>query len=200
VIDNGVEIPSRQVRLKKRRFVLAAGRICPEKGFHIALDAASRAHVPLLLAGQVFPYAAHVQYFHREIRPRLNNGHRFLGPLGVERKSRFLSNARCLLAPSLVPETSSLIAMEALAAGTPMIAFRAGALAEIIEDGKTGFLVDSEKEMAEAIHATNQLNPEDCRNAAIQRFSAARMIDRYLSLYSELKAGRHPSLCLERSP
>jgi glycosyltransferase involved in cell wall biosynthesis len=127
-----------------------------------------------------------VDYFEREIVPRLRSVHRFLGPLELDRKRRFLANARCLLAPSLAPETSSLVAMEALSSGTPVVAFRAGALAEIVEHGKTGFLVDDERCMAEAIHAASQIRSEDCRAAACQRFSALRMTNRYLQVYGEL--------------
>src|SRR5206468_323664 len=119
----------------------------------------------------------HLKYFDRTIVPRLNGLHRCLGSIGLARKRRFLANARCLLAPSLVPETSSLVAMEALGAGTPVIAFRAGALSEIVEDGKTGFLVENEMEMAEAIHLAHHIRPDDCRQAAWRRFSEERMTD-----------------------
>ncbi len=165
----------------------ALGRICPEKGFHIALDAAARAHVPLLVAGEVYPYEAHQRYFREEFLPRLNGSQsRFLGAAGFERKRRLLTAARCLLAPSQVPETSSLVAMEALACGTPVIAYPAGALRDIVEHGRTGFLVSSEAEMAEAIEAAGALDPAVCRRAACERFPAARTIREYLNLYERL--------------
>lgn len=184
-IPNGVPEPRRHCR-GKRNYAMALGRICPEKGFHIALEAAGRARVPLLLAGQVFAYDAHERYFRTEIAPRLSSPHRFLGPLNRARKQRLLAAARCLLVPSLVPETSSLVAMEALSCGTPVVAFRKGALNEIVEDGKTGFLVDHEKEMAEAIHASASLDPAVCRETARRRFSVARMTEHYLALYQKL--------------
>jgi len=165
---------------------MALGRICPEKGFHIALEAARRARVPLYIGGQVFPYEAHQRFFATELVPRLCSPHRFLGPVNRARKQRLLAAARCLLVPSLVPETSSLVAMEALSCGTPVIAFRKGALSEIVEDGKTGFLVEHEKEMAEAIHATTSLDPRLCREIARRRFSVARMTEQYLALYHKL--------------
>ena len=188
VIENGVPLEELRVRRRKRKFVLALGRICPEKGFHIALDAASRAGIPLLIGGQIFPYRTHADYFKSQIAPRLIGGHRFLGPLGLARKRRLLTSARCLLVPSLVAETSSLVAMEALACGTPVIAFRAGALAEIVDHGKTGFLVDNEHEMAEAIQAATQIDPQKCRDAALARFSVERMIRGYFRIYHELAA------------
>jgi glycosyltransferase involved in cell wall biosynthesis len=185
-LENGVPVDRLATRVGKRDFVITIGRICPEKGFHIALDAAARAGRPMLLAGEVFRYAAHERYFQQEIVPRLDDSRRFIGPIGFERKRRLLSAARCLLAPSLAPETSSLVAMEALACGTPVIAFASGALAEIIEHGKTGFLVGHGQEMAEAIDAAKFLNPDDCRNAARERFSANRMAQQYIHLYLRL--------------
>src|SRR5205085_11918601 len=164
-------------RHAKRNFVLALGRVCPEKGFHLALDAAERAGVPLLIAGQVFPYPAHQAYFAEQIRPRLGREARFLGPVGFARKRRLLSAARCLLVPSLVAETGSLVAMEALACGTPIIAFPAGVLGDLVEPGVTGFLVKDTEEMAEAIVLADKIDPERCREAARRRFSLDRMLE-----------------------
>ena len=190
-IENGVPLERFRSSVHKREFALALGRICPEKGFHLALDAAAEAKTPLLVAGEVFRYRAHEEYFCREIVPRLNGGtRRFLGPVGSARKRRLLTAARCLLVPSLVSETSSLVSMEALACGTPVIAFPSGALPEIIEHGRTGFLVNDAHEMAEAMHRVNRINPDDCRRAARARFTADRMILRYLTLYEKLAQTR----------
>src|SRR5205085_9396921 len=94
-------------------------------------------------------------------------------------------------------ETSSLVAMEALACGTPVIAFRAGALVEIVDHGKTGFLVDNEREMAQAIEAVAQLDPQTCRDAAVARFSAERMIRDYFTVYHGLAGSRpHRDSCI----
>lgn len=187
-IANGVPLDAPSVR--RRNFAVALGRICPEKGFHIALDAAARAGVPLVLAGEVFPYPAHEAYYREEIVPRLR-GRRFLHRVPPARKRRLLAAARCLVVPSLAPETSSLVAMEALACGTPVVAFPSGALAEIVEHGRTGFLVNGEREMAEAIAAAGGIDPRECRLAARERFSASRMVNDYLSLYRRLEVMSH---------
>jgi glycosyltransferase involved in cell wall biosynthesis len=186
VVPNGVALDPHAARHARRRFALALGRICPEKGFHIALDAAKRADFPLLIAGETFHYAAHEAYFTHEVVPRLDRTRRFIGPTGMARKRRLLSAAHCLLIPSLAPETSSLVAMEALACGTPVIAFPAGALPDIVEHGRTGFLVRDDEEMAEAIHAATRIEPEACRAAAQERFPLERTIERYFALYREL--------------
>jgi glycosyltransferase involved in cell wall biosynthesis len=192
-VENGVPLELLGTRVRKRDFAIALGRICPEKGFHKALDACIAAGTPMVLAGEIFRYEAHERYFWDELLPRLDGVMRhFIGPVGFARKRRLLAAARCLLVPSLVQETSSLVAMEALACGTPVIAFPSGALAEIVEHGKTGFLVETVGEMAEAIRAAGALDPERCRQAARERFSAERMLKRYLKLYERLAAGRTP--------
>lgn len=185
-IENGVPVEQFTFREEKRGFALSLGRICPEKGFHLAIEAANRASIPLVLAGRVFPYAEHERYFQAEIIPRLDISRRFIGPLVFAQKRRWLASARCLLIPSLVAETSSLVAMEALASGTPVIAFRSGALAEIVEHGKTGFVVNNAPEMADAIREVHRIDPVACRRTAMARFSAERMARRYLELYETL--------------
>ena len=118
--------------------------------------------------------------------PRLDRRRRYLGPVGFIRKRRLLAAARCLLVPSLVAETSSLVAMEAAACGTPVIAFRSGALPEVVEDGRTGFLVDDVDGMAEAIRRVDRIDPAACREAARRRFSNRRMAAAYLDRYQML--------------
>jgi glycosyltransferase involved in cell wall biosynthesis len=187
-IPNGVPVERFAVRHARRNFALAMGRICPEKGFHLAIDAAHQARVPLLIAGRVFAYAAHQRYFVEEIEPRLGRAVRFVGSVDFTRKRRLLSAARCLLVPSLVAETSSLVAIEALACGTPVVAFPSGALVDIVEPGVTGFLVNDTREMAEAIVAADTLDPERCREAARRRFSLERMAETYFAVYRRLAA------------
>jgi len=188
-IANGVDVDAFAGRHAKRRFALFLGRVCPEKGVHIAVQAARRAGVPLIVAGEVFPYEAHRRYFAEAVGPRLDRERRFIGPVGGARKRRLIAAARCLLVPSLAPETSSLVAREALAAGTPVVAFPAGALAETIEHGRTGFLVRDADEMAEAIRLAPGIDPARCRRTARERFLLARMVESYLATYAAL-AGR----------
>ncbi len=183
VIENGVAVPPLPPAVAKENYAVVMGRICPEKNAHEALEAGTRADVPVVLIGQAFPYREHQQYFAQAIEPRLLE-HVFLGALPVERRQAVLARARCLLHPTLAPETSSLVAMEALAVGTPVIAYRSGALAEIVEDGVTGFLVNGIEEMAEAIRRVNTISPAACYHAARQRFSEEQMIERYLAEYA----------------
>ena len=172
----------------RRRYAITLGRICPEKGQHTALQAAHLAGTGLLIGGQVFAYPAHQRYFATEVAPLLDGRRRFLGPLPLARKRRLLAGARCLLVPSTAPETSSLVAMEAMACGTPVIAFPSGALADLVDHGRTGFLVDSVAGMAQAIGSARQIDPAACRSVAQHRFSQSGMIAGYLDAYRRLAA------------
>ena len=193
-IENGVPLHADDRVYRKRDYAAAIGRVCPEKNFHAAIDAANAAGVPLLLAGRVFAYETHEAYFRDHIAPRLGGRVRFVDAVGPRAKRRLLSAARCLVVPSLAAETSSLVAMEAMACGTPVVAFAAGALPELIDHGVTGFVVRDVRAMAAAIHDARDLDPQRCRDAARRRFSATVMTDKYLAVYGQLAAGdRQPA-------
>lgn len=190
-ITNGVDIERLEGTFSKRSFALMLARICPEKGVDIALRAARLADLPLIVGGQLYRYHAHERYFADAVTPLLDRRRRFVGPLGFARKRRFLNAARCLVVPSLAPETSSLVAMEAMACGTPVIAFSNGALPEVVEHGRTGFLVDSVEGMAEAMLRAGEIDPEACRAAARERFGLSRMTAAYLETYEALAMSGH---------
>ncbi len=192
VVENGVSMPKIRLDREREDFALAIGRISPEKNVHEALEAGTRAGTRVLVGGRVFSDAENGDYFAEKVQPLLNGEgitHRFLGPMEAERRQRLLARAKCLLQPSRGPETTSLTAMEALSVGTPVIAYPSGALADIVEHGVTGFLVDSVEEMADAIRHIDQIRPEDCRAAAEQRFSRDRMVRDYFDLYASMVRG-----------
>ncbi len=190
VVQNGV--PPGPVA-EKSGYALMLSRICPEKNLHAGLDAARMAGIPVVLAGAAFSYPEHIAYLDEEIRPRLGETARqtvhWIGPVHGPAKADLLARARCLLLPTLAPETSSLAAMEALAAGTPVIAYPSGALPEVVEHGRTGFLVETVEAMAEAMRRVGEIDPEACRRAARERFPLDRMIAGYLSLYRDILGG-----------
>ena len=197
VIENGVDIPPPQQETKAD-FALVMGRICPEKNAHAALEAGTIARTRVIIGGQVYPYHSHQQYFAEKIEPLIACSappadHQFAGPLPPQRRQQLLTQAKCLLHPTLAPETSSLVAMEALAAGTPVVAYRSGALPEIVENGVTGFIVDDAGGMAEAIAKIHTISSAECRKAARRRFSKQRMIRQYFDLYHRiLREGPKP--------
>jgi glycosyltransferase involved in cell wall biosynthesis len=190
VIQNGVEVERFRGKKRRQNYALLMSRICPEKGIHLAIEAAECAAAELMIAGTVFEYPEHREYFDSVIRPKLNRRVRFLGAVGGARKADLLSGARCLLVPSLAPETSCLVAMEAMVAGTPVVAFNVGALPEIVAQGRTGFLVEDTASMAKAITEIGSISAAQCRSEAEQRFSASRMFAEYVDLYCQMSSGR----------
>ena len=192
VIENGVALDAFAPARVKGRFCVWLGRICEEKAVHEALDAATAAGVPLIVAGPVGPWDAHRRYFERYVAPRLRAPHRWIGPIALRPKRRLLAAARCLLVTSRARETSSLVAMEAAASGTAVIAYPSGALASVVEHGRTGFLVDGAAAMARAIAKASDVSAPLCREVAEARFSARRMTDAYLALYREIARSGAP--------
>ena len=183
VVQNGIAAERFPFSRDKENYLLWLGRMCEEKGPHLAIAAAQRAGVPLVVAGQVYPFSYHQNYFEREIRPQLNGRVRFVDTPLTSQKLELLRHARALLLTSTVEETSSLVAMEAMACGTPVVAFRRGAFPEIVADEETGLVVDTVEEMAAAFGEVNHISPEKCRERVEQYFSAARMAQEYEELY-----------------
>ena len=188
VIRNGIAYRDFPYAHTKRDYLLWMGRICPEKGTHTAIEVARAANMPLVIAGQVYPFRWHQEYYEREVRPHLDGRVWFAETPTLERKLELLSKARAVLLTSTAQETSSLVAMEAMACGTPVIALRTGAFPEIVADGVTGFVVDSAEQMVRATERVKEINPLDCRLRVEREFSAARMADEYAALYERVIA------------
>jgi glycosyltransferase involved in cell wall biosynthesis len=190
-IENGVDIERwRPSAEPAGDYVLCLGRISPEKGFDRALRAAHAAGAPLLLAGQVYPYPEHERHFAEQIVPLLDEQRRFVGPVAGAVKRRLLSRARCLVVTSRVRETSSLVTMEALACGTPVVVASPGAPASLIEQGATGLVAQDEAGLALAFEQVLSLDRGLCRSSAERRFDLRRMTRSYLELYQELASER----------
>jgi len=190
VVPNGIALDSFESNPGQRKGLLWLGRFCEEKAPHLALEIAARAGQPITLAGQVYPFSYHQQYFDREVRPRLAQipNAEFVCTPSAEQKRRLLRESRAVLITSLADETSSLVAMEAAASGTPVIAYRRGALPEIVREGVTGFLVDGAEDAIEALGRIETIDPADCVTRAEEIFSSDKMADRYAQLYGEIVA------------
>src|SRR5437764_9362326 len=136
VVPNGILLDRFQPNFGPRGDLLWLGRICEEKGTLLALDIAARASMPITVAGQVYPFSYHQQYFEREIAPRLQQmpNARFVSSPSSQEKRKLLCEAAALLVPALADETSSLVAMEGAACGTPVIALRRRALPAVVTD------------------------------------------------------------------
>jgi glycosyltransferase involved in cell wall biosynthesis len=145
-----------------RNGLLWLGRICEEKAPHLALEIAAQAGLPLTMAGKIYPFSYHQQYFEREVAPRLDQmpDVNFLSSLPVSMKLKLLREAQALLITSQADETSSLVAMEAAASGTPVITFHRGALPEVVREQVTGFVVENAGEAVEACRHVSSISKQ----------------------------------------
>jgi glycosyltransferase involved in cell wall biosynthesis len=172
----------------ERHGLLWLGRICEEKAPHMALEIAERASLPISIAGQVYPFSYHQQYFEREVASRLQEmaNATFISAPSFATKRRLLREAQALLITSLADETSSLVAMEAAASGTPVIAFRRGALPEVVREEITGFLVEDIAGAVEACARIEVISNIACAAHAQENFSSTKMADGYARLYTKI--------------
>lgn len=167
------------------------GRIAPEKAVDRAIRIAEHCKIPLKIAAKVDRVDR--AYFERDIRPLLSSPWvEYIGEITDEQKSAFLSGAVALLAPVAWPEPFGLIMIEAMACGTPVIAFRKGAIPEIVTDGVTGFTVDDESEAIAAVSRLPQLSRANIRHYFEKRFTARRMANDYVAVYEALIRAQTP--------
>jgi len=161
------------------------GRISREKRVDRAIAIAKACGWPLRIAAKVDP--TDVLYFKNEIAPLMEHPLiEFIGEIADEQKSAFLGHARALLFPIDWPEPFGLVMIESLACGTPVVAYRGGSVAEVIEDGVTGFVVDNMDQAIDAACRVHTLERRACRDAFTRRFSASRMASAYVRLYRQL--------------
>ncbi len=161
------------------------GRICPEKRLDRAIEIARRAGMRLKIAAKID--RADQAYFDAQIRPLLNDPLiEFIGEIDDTEKSAFLGHARGLLFPIDWPEPFGLTMIEAMACGTPVVAYRRGSVPEVVEHGVTGFIVDTMDEAVAAVHRLDHLNRGLVRDRFVERFSVERMANDYLAIYDAL--------------
>jgi glycosyltransferase involved in cell wall biosynthesis len=161
------------------------GRLTPEKGAEAAIRLALNANLPLRIAAKVPRDAA--RYVKERIEPHVDGELvRFVGEVRDQQKQAFLANASALLFPIDWPEPFGLVMIEAMACGTPVIAFRRGSVPEVIEDGTSGFVVDDEASAAAALNRIKELDRRVVRQAFERRFTSRRMTEEYLRIYQKL--------------
>lgn len=176
-------------------YLLFLGRISPEKCPDVAIRVAQRAGKRLRIAAKVD--AVDREYFRTHVEPLLDSGHvEFLDEVSGDDKARLLGEATALLFPIDWPEPFGLVMIEALACGTPVIARARGSVPEVIEDGVTGLIAETEDELVAAVAAVDQLDRGACRAAFERRFTDAAMCDRYLAVYERVVAGERAGVSL----
>jgi glycosyltransferase involved in cell wall biosynthesis len=189
VIHHGLNANDFPVGKGDGGYLLFLGRMAPEKGAHRAMEAAYKAGVPLIMAAKMRePWE--FDYFDVYVKPYLNDEIRYLGEVPHEEKLQLIAGAMALLNPIQWPEPFGLVMIEAMACGTPVLAFPEGAAPEIVEDGKTGFLCHDTSDMADAIGRIHQLDRAACRAEVEGYFSTKRMVDEHLNLFEELMGAK----------
>lgn len=168
-------------------YLVFVGRISPEKRVDRAIEIARRSGRPLKLAAKIA--AADTPYFEAQIKPLLEKSKSFvdfIGEVGGKDKDELLGNAYAMLFPIDWPEPFGLVMIEAMACGTPVIAYRRGSVPEVMDDGVTGFVVECMDEAVKAVERVATLSRKTCRDVFEQRFTAARMARDYLRIYRRL--------------
>jgi glycosyltransferase involved in cell wall biosynthesis len=182
-VYNGIRLADFTFRPNPGEYAVVLGRIHPDKGVHLAIEAATAAGLPLMIAGIV----QDADYFRRHVEPRLDGDRvRFLGPVGPAERDSLLGGALALLHLVTFDEPFGLAMIEAMACGTPVIGMRRGAVPEVVVDGQTGVLVVDVAGAVRALRVVAGLDRGRCRTGVEERFTVDTMVRGYLDAYAEV--------------
>ncbi len=170
-------------------YVLFLGRMSPDKGAHRAIAVARKAGYRILMAAKMRE-AWEMRYFTEQVEPLLGPDAVYLGEVPHERKLELLQGASALVFPIRWNEPFGMVMLEAMACGTPVLAFREGAAPEVVDDAKTGVLCDDEEAMVEALGRITQIDRSSCRGAVEGYFSSRRMVEDHLELFTSITGAR----------
>ena len=189
VVYNGIEVKQLHPTRRKRGTYFAwLGRFMPEKGPHLAIEAAKQANVPLVLAGTIDRYVKEsVSYFQDVIKPQIDDEQiKYIGPVNARQKANLLGGACGFLNPIEWEEPFGIVMVEAMAFGCPVISFERGAAPEIVVHGKTGFLAHNVAEMVQFIPRINEIDRDSLHTYVEQNFSAHVMAEKYEEIYEKV--------------
>ncbi len=196
IIHHGLDVSQVEFSAGPGDHALFVGRMSPDKGVHVAIDIARRAGVPLVIAAKMRE-ASEREYFESMVRPLLGPGVEYVGEVTRHEHAALHAGATCLINPLQWNEPFGLVAIEALAAGVPVVATPRGAMPEIVINGRTGFLETDVEQLAQAVTAVSSLDRAECRRDVEARFSMARMARDHERFYrGVLAAHRTNSLLL----
>jgi glycosyltransferase involved in cell wall biosynthesis len=192
VIHHGVDLDRIPVGAGSGGYAACVGRMDPSKGIDAAARVARAAGMPLRIAAKMRePHE--VDYFEAKVQSLLGGDIEYVGELDASERNELVGDACCLLNPIGWPEPFGMVMVEALAAGTPVVARPQGAASEIVSHGNTGFLADDEAGLAQLLGQVERLDRAACRSAAEQRFSAMRMVNDHIELYEHVAQRREPA-------
>ncbi len=184
-IYNGLPLEKYPFNPEPKNQILWLSKVSSEKGIARAIDIAKLSGENLIISGNILP--EYGDYFNFRIKPLIDGKKiKFVGASNFEKKIELLKNAKAFIFPIKRPEPFGLVVIEAMACGTPVIAFKEGAMPELIEDGKTGFLVDSVEEACQALKKIETISRADCRDHIKKNFNLKRTVNRYEKLYKKI--------------
>ena len=181
-VYNGIDLSLYPLRQSRGDNLIFLGRIHPDKGVHLAIEAARLSGLPLCIAGIIQDEA----YFREQVKPHLSQQIRYIGAVDVQGKNELFAQARALLHLNTIPERFGLVLAEANAAGVPVIAMDLGSCREVIAEGVTGFLVNSAEDAARAVERVDEIDGAACRSRVQERFSIDTMVAGYEQVYSTI--------------
>lgn len=184
-IYHGLPITQYPFNHKPQDYLLWLSKISPGKGPAEAIEVARRVKEKLIVSGNILK--EYGDYFEYRLRPLIDGKQiQFVGTSDFEKKIELFKNAKAFLYPVRRPEPFGLVVIEAMATGTPVIAYKAGAMSELIKDGKTGFLVNNQEEMIDALKKIDTIDRIDCRRHVARKFSLKKMVNKYEALYNTI--------------
>ena len=178
-VYNGISLEDHTFQEKPGEYLAFVGRIHPDKGVHLAIDAARASGRRLIIAGLIQDQS----YFDELVAPRLRDGTEFVGPVGPEERDRLFGGALASLHLTTIPERFGLAMAESMATGTPVIGMNLGSVAEVVEDKVTGYVVDSVDAATAAVDRIETIDRRACRERVERLFSLDAMVDGYLDTY-----------------
>lgn len=192
-IYHGFDMSKYPFSEKNGGYLLYVGRIAPKKGLHHAISVAKKLNRRLIIAAKLDIHI-HADYYKKEIKPHLGDQIQWIGEATEFERNQLMAHCRAFLHPACWEEPFGLTMIEALACGAPVVAFNRGSVPELIRNGKTGFIVENEDEMAEAVQRIGKIDRKYCRRYALSNFSASKMTDEYEIVYKAILAGKYNKL------
>lgn len=193
-VYHGIDLTQFTYRELPGDYLLFFGRLHRDKGPKEAIEIAKRSNKKLIMAGII----QDEEYFENEIKPYLNENIIYIGSVGPEKRDKLLGKALALLHPIYFEEPFGLSVVEAMACGTPVIAYNKGSMPELIENGINGFLVDDIEGALKALKKLSNIDRKRCREIVEEKFSVDRMVDEYIKVYEKILKERGGKRCREK--
>lgn len=188
-VYHGLEMQQFPFSSKPGKYLLFVGRISMEKGVHFAIEVAQYLDIPLIIAAKLDSMVdspRDVAYFRQFIEPKLSDQIKWIGEIDETERNKLMSEALCLLHPITWPEPFGLTLIESMACGTPVVAFKLGSIPEVIQNGKSGYVVKDVSSMIEAVTNIQKIDRQYCRKYVLNKFSVKNMVDGYEEVYNKI--------------